>query len=151
MDLFSKLLQTKHFEFSAKCGKKSLTGWNGHGHGTVIVQQNDNTITFKEDGSFKLDSSTKVLSISNEYIWQKIDTNRISLSHARFGYSNLVKLFDLIRIDDNLWQSEQEHVCVDDLYSAVIEIFTDQIKLDWQILGPKKDEKITYNYKLESI
>ncbi|MCF5905828.1 hypothetical protein [Francisella tularensis] len=32
-----------------------------------------------------------------------------------------------------------------------MEIFTDQIKLDWQILGPKKDEKITYNYKLESI
>ncbi len=35
MDLFSKLLQTKHFEFSAKCDKKSLTGWNGHGHGLL--------------------------------------------------------------------------------------------------------------------
>ncbi|MDE4940613.1 hypothetical protein NAI66_11785, partial [Francisella tularensis subsp. holarctica] len=69
---------------------------------TVIVQQNDNIITFKEDGSFKLDSYTKFLSISNEYICQKINTNRISLSHARFGYSNLVKLYDLIRIDDNL-------------------------------------------------
>lgn len=51
--------------------QKSLTGWNGHGHGTVIVQQNNNSITFKEDGSLKLDNSTKVLSISNEYIWQK--------------------------------------------------------------------------------
>ncbi|MDE5005212.1 hypothetical protein NAI73_12775, partial [Francisella tularensis subsp. holarctica] len=70
---------------SAKCDKKSLTGWNGNGHGTVRVQQNDNIITFKEDGSFKLDSYTKFLSISNEYICQKIKTNRISLSHSRFG------------------------------------------------------------------
>ncbi|MDE5031997.1 DUF6314 family protein, partial [Francisella tularensis] len=78
----------------------------------------------------------------------KINTNRISLSHARVGSSNLVKLFDLIRIDDNLWESEKEHDCVDDLYSAVIEIFTDHINLDWQILGPTQDEKITYKYKL---
>ncbi|APC92392.1 MULTISPECIES: DUF6314 family protein [Francisella] len=148
MDLFSKLLQVKYFEFSSKCGEKSLTGWKGYGHGTVTVQQNNNSICFKESGSLKLNISDKVLNISNEYIWQSIDSNLISLSHARFGYNNLVKLFDLIRIDDNLWQNQQVHVCIDDLYSAIIEIFTDQIKLKWQISGPKKDELIIYKYSL---
>ena len=38
------------------------------------------------------------------------------------------------------------YVCIDDIYSAVIEVFfTDQIKLNWQISKPnKKDERIIY-------
>lgn len=61
MYLFSKLLQVKYFEFSSKCGEKSLTDWNVYGHGTVTVQQNNNSIYFKENGSLKLNISGKVL------------------------------------------------------------------------------------------
>ncbi|MBK2092993.1 DUF6314 family protein [Francisella philomiragia] len=146
MELFSKLINIRHFKYESKSGKKSQTGWNGHGHGTVITHQNDNCIYFKEEGSFILDGSEKLINISNEYIWQKINSQRISLSHARFGYNNLVKLFDLIRIDDNLWQSEQAHVCVDDLYSAQLYNLESEISLVWKISGPKKDELINYKY-----
>lgn len=146
MELFSKLLNMRHFKYESKSGQNSQTGWNGHGYGTVITQQKDNCIYFKEEGYFILDSSNKSINISNEYIWQKINSQRISLSHARFGYNNLVKLFDLIHIDDNLWQSEQAHVCVDDLYSAQLYNLESEISLVWKISGPKKDELINYKY-----
>ncbi|MEY8672764.1 DUF6314 family protein [Francisella philomiragia] len=146
MELFSKLLNIRHFKYESKSSKKSQTGWNGHGYGTVITYQKDNCIYFKEQGYFILDSSNKPINISNEYIWQKINPQRISLSHARFGYNNLVKLFDLIHIDDNLWQSEQAHVCVDDLYSAQLYNLESEISLVWKISGPKKDELINYKY-----
>ncbi|WP_395166760.1 DUF6314 family protein [Francisella salimarina] len=146
MELFSKLLNVRHFKYESKSGQNSQTGWNGHGYGTVITQQKDNCIYFKEEGYFILDSSNKSINISNEYIWQKINSQRISLSHARFGYNNLVKLFDLIHIDDNLWQSEQAHVCVDDLYSAQLYNLESEISLAWKISGPKKDELINYKY-----
>ncbi|MEY8766120.1 MULTISPECIES: DUF6314 family protein [Francisella] len=146
MELFSKLLNIRHFKYESKSGQNSQTGWNGDGYGTVITQQKDNCIYFKEEGYFILDSSNKPINISNEYIWQKINSQRISLSHARFGYNNLVKLFDLIRIDDNLWQSEQAHVCVDDLYLAQLYNLESEISLVWKISGPKKDEIISYKY-----
>lgn len=146
MELLSKLLNIRHFKYESKSGQNSQTGWNGDGYGTVITQQKDNCIYFKEEGYFILDSSNKSVNISNEYIWQKINSQRISLSHARFGYNNLVKLFDLIRIDDNLWQSEQAHVCVDDLYSAQLYNLESEISLVWKISGPKKDELINYKY-----
>lgn len=146
MDLFSKLLNIRHFKYESKSGKNSQTGWNGQGYGTVITPQKDNCIYFKEEGSFILDGSKKPINISNEYIWQKINSQRISLSHARFGYNNLVKLFDLICIDDNLWQSEQAHICVDDLYSAQLYNLENEISLVWKISGPKKDELIDYKY-----
>ncbi|GMN89039.1 DUF6314 family protein [Francisella sciaenopsi] len=148
MELFSKLLNIQHFKYESKSGKNSQTGWNGDGYGTVISQQKDNCIYFKEEGFFILNSSNKPISISNEYIWQKINPQRISLSHARFGYNNLVKLFDLIRIDDNLWQSEQAHICVDDLYSAKLYNLESEISLVWKISGPKKDEFLKYRYHL---
>ncbi|QEO57802.1 DUF6314 family protein [Francisella marina] len=146
MELFSKLLNIRHFKYESKSGQNSQTGWNGDGYGTVITQQKDNCIYFKEEGYFILDSSNKPINISNEYIWQKINSQRISLSHARFGYNNLVKLFDLIHIDDNLWQSEQAHVCVDDLYLAQLYNLESEISLVWKISGPKKDEIISYKY-----
>ncbi|WP_432773149.1 DUF6314 family protein [Francisella salimarina] len=146
MELLSKLLNIRHFKYESKSGQNSQTGWNGDGYGTVITQQKDNCIYFKEEGYFILDRSNKPINISNEYIWQKINSQRISLSHARFGYNNLVKLFDLIRIDDNLWQSEQAHVCVDDLYSAQLYNLESEISLVWKISGPKKDELINYKY-----
>ncbi|WP_150465733.1 DUF6314 family protein [Francisella sp. SYW-2] len=146
MELLSKLLNIRHFKYESKSGQNSQTGWNGDGYGTVITQQKDNCIYFKEEGYFILDSSNKPINISNEYIWQKINSQRISLSHARFGYNNLVKLFDLIRIDDNLWQSEQAHVCVDDLYSAQLYNLESEISIVWKISGPKKDELINYKY-----
>jgi hypothetical protein len=146
MDLFSKIAKIKSFEFVSNSGKDSLTGWSGCGNGKITVKQLNNKIFFKEHGLFKLTNSTKALEISNEYIWEMISNNKISLSHARFGYNHLVKLFDLIMVEENLWQSEQEHVCVDDKYSAKLEVSIAYIKLTWKILGPKKDERISYKY-----
>lgn len=146
MDLFLELLKIKTFEFQSQAGKKSRTGWNGYGTGTVGLQNKNGTLYFKENGNFKLDSSRQNIKIANEYIWQKINYNEVSLSHARFGYNNLVKLFDLVKVDKTYWQSKQEHVCQDDLYSAQLSILKDHIKLIWRITGPKKDETITYKY-----
>lgn len=146
MNLFNELLKVKTFEFKAQAGENSQTGWNGYGRGSIELQEDSDTIYFKEDGKLKLDCSKSEVKIANEYVWQKINSKEISLSHARFGHSNLVKLFDLVQIDQTHWQSKQAHVCVDDLYSAELEILDTHIELVWKITGPKKDECIKYRY-----
>jgi hypothetical protein len=146
MNLFSYLQQIKSFEFISSSKGKSQTGWNGKGYGTVSTNVVNNQIFFKENGFFKLDISSQQTKVSNEYIWKQISPNKIKLSHARFGYKNAVTLFNLIKISDTIWQSEEAHVCVDDLYSAKLEITSNSIKLEWGIVGPKKDEAIEYFY-----
>ncbi|QLE79598.1 hypothetical protein FLM55_07565 [Francisella sp. Scap27] len=146
MNLFSYLQQIKSFEFISSSKGKSQTGWNGSGNGTVSTKIKQGCILFKEDGFFKLDISSQQTKISNEYIWKQISPNKIKLSHARFGYENTVTLFNLIKISETIWQSEEAHVCVDDLYSAKLEITSNAIKLEWDIVGPKKDECIEYIY-----
>lgn len=149
MRLFSLLQQIQTFEFNSSTKGKSQTGWNGSGNGTVSTKVKQDCVFFKEDGFFKLDISSQQTKISNEYIWKQISPNKIKLSHARFGYDNAVTLFNLIKISDNIWQSEEAHVCVDDLYSAKLTIKEDLIKLSWNISGPKKDETIEYLYSIK--
>ncbi|WP_150466365.1 DUF6314 family protein [Francisella sp. SYW-9] len=146
MDLFSQLAKINGFEFESSSGEKSQTGWNGSAKGSVTIKVEQNSIYFKEQGHFKLNNTDRETKIENEYIWQKINSKRIRLSHARFGYENLVTLFDLIPKDENTWHSENQHVCVDDLYSAELYILDTGIELTWQISGPKKQEKIKYFY-----
>ncbi|MED7789242.1 DUF6314 family protein [Francisella sp. 19X1-34] len=146
MDLFSRLTKINYFEFEASSGEKSQTGWNGNARGNVTTKVEQDSIYFKEQGYFKLSNTDRETKIENEYIWQKIDSNRIRLSHARFGYNNLVTLFDLIPKGQDAWHSENQHVCVDDLYSAKLHILDSGIELIWEISGPKKQEKIRYFY-----
>lgn len=146
MNLFSELVKIKFFEFSASSGVTSQTSWNGFGKGSVTIKQQNNKIIFKENGVLKLVDSQRLINIENEYVWEQLDTKRIRLYHSRFGYDNLVTLFDLIPIEKNCWLSENKHVCVDDLYSAKLNFSNNQVKLDWKISGPKKDESIKYKY-----
>lgn len=146
MELFSKLTKISNFEFESSSGEKSQTGWNGSAKGSVTIKIEQDLIYFKEQGRFKLNCTERETKIENEYIWQKIDSKRIRLFHARFGYDNLVTLFDLIPKDKNSWYSEKQHVCVNDLYSAELYILNNAIELIWQISGPKKQEKIKYLY-----
>ncbi|QIW10972.1 DUF6314 family protein [Francisella sp. LA112445] len=146
MDLFSRLAKINCFEFESSSGEKSQTGWNGRAKGNVTIKVEQDSIYFKEQGRFTLSNTDRETKIENEYIWQKIDSNRIRLFHARFGYDNLVTLFDLIPKDENTWHSENQHVCVDDLYAAELYILDNSIELIWQISGPKKQEKIRYFY-----
>ena len=149
MSLIVKLKRICSFKFESFSGNSSLTKWSGKGKGKVSIRLDKDCIFFEENGFLQLDISEKQNKISNEYIWQQIDNKRISLSHARFGYNNKVKLFDLVYKDENLWQSDTDHVCGDDLYSAKLIILNDKIELIWQILGPKKEEIIKYQYFFE--
>lgn len=146
MDLFSQLTKINYFEFESSSGEKSQTGWNGSAKGSVTIKIEQDLIYYKEQGRLKLNCTERETKIENEYIWQKIDSNRIRLFHARFGYDNLVKLFDLIPKSKGIWHSEKQHVCVDDLYSAELNILDNTIELIWKISGPKKQEKIRYLY-----
>ncbi len=146
MNLFSSLQQVKSFKFNASAGKNSATNWNGIGQGKVATKIENNKIFFKEEGSFSLENITKPTNIFNEYIWTRLSEDKLKLSHARFGCKNTVTLFYLINLSDTVWQSEEDHVCVEDLYSAKLEITRNSIKLKWNIVGPKKDETIEYSY-----
>ena len=147
MNLFDNLANTQHFTFKAIAGQKSSTNWNGLGEGKVATSLKGNKLFFKEEGSFKLDGNPKATKIFNEYIWTQLSKDKLRLSHSRFGYDNEVVLFELEPINITHWASTEPHACGKDLYSAKLEIIDSTIKLEWSIVGPKKDEHISYFYK----
>jgi hypothetical protein len=130
-------------------------GWKGEGEGTVTTTLSnssdsitDDKLYFHESGSFVLDANQYKLDTNNEFIWQRIDSDRIRLFHSRFGRDNQVELFDLIpEPTTNQWVSEASHLCGDDLYSGSVAINNGQLEFIWQITGPRKDEHLHYIYK----
>jgi hypothetical protein len=130
-------------------------GWKGEGEGTVTTTLSsssdsitDDKLYFHESGQFVLDANQYKLDTNNEFIWQRIDADRIRLFHSRFGRDNQVELFDLIpEPTTNQWVSEASHLCGDDLYSGSVAINNGQLEFIWQITGPRKDEHLHYIYK----
>jgi hypothetical protein len=58
-----------------------------------------------------------------------------------------VYLFDLVPTFERIMESAEPHVCREDLYSARMECDQAAVHVCWTIIGPTKDEKISYSYK----
>ncbi len=130
-------------------------GWKGTGQGVVntnyesdFIGSVDDMLYFRESGTFVLDVNQHQLETNNEFIWHRVDAERIRLFHSRFGRDNQVELFDLIpQPSTNNWVSEASHLCGDDLYSGSVSLVDGKLEFIWQITGPRKDEHLHYIYK----
>ncbi|WP_342588724.1 DUF6314 family protein [Salinicola lusitanus] len=145
--LSAVLPSLSRFEFVAQSGAASAVGWNGWGSGTADVARQQDTVRFFESGTFTPDGQDRSIPMRNVYRWD-LHSERISLSHERRGTAAAVWLFDLIASDEDTLVSAEVHQCAADAYSATLTLVSDGIDLEWRIVGPRKDERILYRYRV---
>lgn len=143
-EISTRLAQIKHFRFISHPGEKSVMRWSGNGYGSVDIEQQGEILFFHEIGFFTPDMTGAKSSTHNEFKWQ-IQDSKIELWHTRRGRENPIFLFNLVPISDTVWRSEEHHVCGDDLYSGQLTV-GEELRLDWFINGPRKDEHLIYYY-----
>lgn len=134
-------------EFVAR--SRSNTGWVGKGTGLVRVESpTPETLLFHESGRWHADIQRvpgKDIEFKNIYRWS-LSEAKIRLEHLRFGEKHAVYLFDLAPDTETVWSSITPHLCRADQYTARLELHDSGISLNWQIVGPEKDEDILYQY-----
>ena len=144
---WEKLMGVTQLTFNAKTKSKEERGWNGRGKGEVIVvKEGGNTLIFNEKGTWQGKQDTEV-SFSNIFRWT-LDryAGVISLEHLRRGPEHPVFLFHLAPSGKNSLSSVDSHLCEGDTYFGQIHFERYSLRLNWRVIGPKKNEEIDYHY-----
>lgn len=144
---WERLLNVTQLTFHAKTKSKEEKGWNGKGEGEVIVtKEGTNTLVFTEKGTWRGKQGSEV-SFSNVFRWT-LDRQAgvISLEHLRRGPDHPVFLFHLAPAGKHSLSSVDSHLCGGDTYFGQIRFDTHSFRLNWRIIGPKKNEEIDYYY-----
>ena len=146
-DTWQRLLAVTQLRFEAHSRAGSKTGWNGHGTGVVRVETVDYaTILFHESGSWRQEFGQEI-AFRNVFRWSVDDEcDVIRLEHLRFGPDRPVHLLDLAAVGEGVLEAVEPHVCGPDNYSGRIECGPESVKLNWTVIGPKKNESIAYTY-----
>jgi hypothetical protein len=144
---WEKLNGVTQLTFHAKTKSKEEKGWNGKGQGeVVIVKEGSNTLIFNEKGAWQGKQGGEV-SFSNIFRWT-LDENAgvISLEHLRQGPNHPVFLFHLTPSGKHSLSSVDSHLCKEDIYFGQIHFEHYSLRLNWRVIGPKKNEEIDCFY-----
>ena len=144
-ELWRCLERVRWLRIVARSG--SLTGWNGIGVGSVVVESPRATVlTFAEAGSLQPPVGRETR-FRNAFRWRLVGPELVRLEHLRFGEDHPVYLFDLAPATANSWCSVSPHLCREDCYSAELQLQEWGLFLRWVIAGPRKQECIEYDYR----
>ena len=137
----------KQFTRHAQSRSKDENGWDGKGKGEVLVSKpSDNILVFHERGSWQVKLAQDI-EFSNTFRWTlDRSVGMISLEHLRLGPDKPVFLFHLIPTSNNLLASVDSHLCEEDVYLATVPWDLYSIRLNWRVIGPKKNEEMAYCY-----
>jgi hypothetical protein len=144
---WNRLKAVQQFTRTARARSRDENGWNGKGRGEVIVSQpTDTVLIFHEKGSWQFQKGQDI-SFSNTFRWT-LDrhTGMISLEHLRLGPDQPVFLFHLTPTSGHLLASVDSHLCEEDVYLATVPWDRHSIRLNWRVIGPKKNEEMEYCY-----
>jgi hypothetical protein len=148
LDAFWKrLMDVSQLIFHAKTKSKEEKGWNGKGRGEVVVtKEGAHTLIFNEKGTWQGKQGAEV-SFSNTFRWT-LDRSAgvISLEHLRRGPDHPVFLFHLAPSGHGSLSSVHSHLCEGDAYFGHIRVDRYSLRLNWRVIGPKKNEEIDYYY-----
>ncbi|MFM5210325.1 MULTISPECIES: DUF6314 family protein [Aeromonas] len=142
--LWRQLPQIGAFAFTASNGEGSATDWCGSGEGEVTVTDHHGGWLFAEQGRYTTPHG-RVLTMHNRFWWQRCEQG-IRLSHLR--YEQPVVLFELLPQAGGRWLTAEPHLCGQDHYSAELTPTGDGFLLGWQITGPRKNERLSYRYRV---
>jgi hypothetical protein len=144
---WEKLLSVTLLTFNAKTKSKDEGGWNGRGKAEVgVAKESSNVLIFNEKGSWQNRQGEEV-SFSNIFRWT-LDRHAgvISLEHLRRGTDHPVFLFHLAPSGNHSLSSVDSHLCEGDTYFGQIHFDPHSLRLNWRVIGPKKNEEIDYYY-----
>lgn len=146
-EVWKKLSGITSLAFSAASKGSGNTGWNGVGRGDVRVEHPDaSTLLFYEQGRW-VSREGRETAFKNVFRWSyERFHNRIKLEHLRFGIQRPVFLFFLAPSGSHTLESASSHVCKEDAYLGKVSCSQKGIKLNWRVIGPKKNEEIDYVY-----
>lgn len=144
---WDKLATVKGITFKALTKSKEDTGWNGTGKGEVVVTREGNhLLIFKEKGHWQGRQEGEI-NFSNVFRWTlDRQAQLISLEHLRRGPDQPVFLFHLTPTGNHSLSSVDSHLCEGDIYFGQIHFDQHNLRLDWRVIGPKKNEEIHCYY-----
>lgn len=143
---WEKLKGVKQLTFHAKTKFKEEKVVDSKGQGEVIISQEGNTIIFHEKGAWQNKQGSDV-DFSNIFRWT-LDrhTGVIALEHLRRGPDQPVFLFHLAPTGPHSLASVDSHLCEGDTYLGQIHFDRYSLRLNWRIIGPKKNDELDYYY-----
>ena len=141
------MLNVKQITFYAKTRSKNGWGWNGTGQGEVISSKEEpNKIIFHEKGTWQ-NNQGMIFNFHNVFRWTlNCHADIISLEHLRRGPKHPVFLLQLTPANKYCLKSVDSHLCAEDTYVGQIHIDKHCLRLDWIVIGPKKNEELSYYY-----
>ncbi|MCE2982141.1 MAG: winged helix-turn-helix domain-containing protein [Parachlamydia sp.] len=146
LHFWERLGRTKQLTFHARSNAREESGWKGNGKGEVIVSRDNQSLIFNEKGIWT-DAHGNQVNFSNIFRWTLDRTAKvISLEHLRRGPDHPVFLFHLAPAAKDLLSSVDSHLCGGDTYFGQFLLDAVSLRLNWRVIGPKKNEEIDYYY-----
>ncbi|MBA3722541.1 MAG: winged helix-turn-helix transcriptional regulator [Parachlamydiaceae bacterium] len=148
LTFWKRLMVVTELTFHAKSKSKEESGWSGKGKGEVLIDRaNEDIMIYQEKGNWKNEQG-KETDFSNIFRWS-LDrkAGMISLEHLRRGINNPVFLFHLAPTGNDTLTSIDSHLCDGDAYLGQVSFDNYSLRLNWRVIGPKKNEEIDYYYK----
>lgn len=144
---WERLCQVKQLSFNAQSKSQEELGWSGKGKGEVIVtRENDKVLVYTEKGVW-LNKLGDQVNFSNVFRWTlDFHAGVISLEHLRRGVDHAVFLFHLAPSSMDSLSSVDSHLCEGDTYFGQVHLDAKSLRLNWRVIGPKKNEEIDYYY-----
>lgn len=145
--VWEQLVQIKELTFHARTKMKDDAGRNGKGKGEVMVtKEGDSVLIFSERGSWKGLSGAE-MDFTNTFRWTLDRFNKtISLEHLRRGWNHPVFIFHLTAAGAKVMSSVDPHICEEDTYFGQLHYDAQGLRLNWRIIGPRKNEELDYFY-----
>lgn len=147
MACWEQLKIVQKLTFNANTKSTEETGWNGRGRGEVTIsKEGEGSLIFNEKGSWQ-NREGRSIDFSNVFRWT-LDSSAclISLEHLRRGPNYPVFLFHLMPISNQSLSSVDSHLCEEDAYLGQLFFDAYSLRLNWRVIGPKKNEEIDYFY-----
>lgn len=144
---WEKLASVSRLTFNANSKSSQDLGWNGRGSGEVeIVKNGFSSLIFNEKGLWT-GKTSKDMNFSNIFRWT-LDRSAglIALEHLRRGPDHPVFLFHLAPSSHYSLSSVNSHLCGGDTYFGKVHFDQYGLRLNWRVIGPKKNEEIDYFY-----
>lgn len=111
-----------------------------------VSKPSSTVIVFQEKGNWFLDQEPGT-AFSNSFRWTlDLSASLISLEHLRYGTSRPVFLFHLTPTRPHTLESVDAHLCAEDTYLGSIAWSKKSIDFHWRIIGPHKNNQLTYCY-----
>lgn len=144
--IWATLQRVTRVELQAWSHSAERTGWCGHGGAGVCIETQGADCRFAEHGWFSPRHAAPILTTRNVYLWHR-DESTLLLAHERQGRGARVPLVRLAPTAERTLTSQHPHLCHGDRYAASLQLRAASIQLDWNIVGPRKNEHLRCIYR----